>query len=305
MDFRERLLDTLTPPCIAAILLAFCLFFSPPLAAANDVFFPDRGLLFPDSLESDVTDIGHVFSNPARIRHRSTSPTLKVENVPSFVGYSQTSISGLYPLPHGALFAGYLYFGNSSLDHTVRDSITHRPVRADSFSHAYHYATVGGVYDIPNTPLRFSANLEWAGQQLDGDQVGGPGFGTGLQWRINSQFWTAFYLHRVITAPWRWSSGHSETLGTRLLVAGGYSTETWHLTVDSDSTLWRGRGEYQIGTHVSVFGDLVSVEWQRIQRAGLGVALHLHPIALHYTRLFFSETTLNADHDIFGVSIRL
>ena len=273
--------------------------------AATEVFFPDRGILFPDSLESDSTDIGHVFSNPSRIRHRNTSPALKLENVPSFVGYSQASVSGIYPFEEGTLFAGYMYFGNSTLDHTVRDSITNRPVRASSFSHAYHYATVGGVYDIPDTPLRFSANLEWAGQQLDGDQVGSPGVGAGLQWPIDSHFWTAVYLHRVISGPWKWSSGHSETLGARLLVAGGYSTDTWHLTVDSDSTLWRGRGEYQIGNHVSVFGDIVSVEWQRIQRAGLGIGLQLHPIALHYTRLLFSETTLNADHDIFGVSISL
>ncbi len=246
-----------------------------------------------------------MFSNPSRIRHTTTSPILKIENVPSFVGYSQTSISGLYPLSKGALFAGYLYFGNSSLDHTVRDSLTNRPVRSDTFSHAYHYATVGGVYDIPDTTVRFSANLEWASQHLEGDAVGSPGFGTGIQWQIDAHFWTAMYLHRVFTAPWQWPSGYSERLGTRLLVSAGYSADIWQLTLDSDSALWRGRGEYQIGNHVSVFGDIVSVEWQRIQRIGLGLALDLHPISLHYTRLFFSEITLNADHDIFGVSISL
>jgi hypothetical protein len=262
-------------------------------------------MLFPDSRESDTEDIGHVFSNPSRIRHNTPSPVIKLENVPSFVGYSQSSLSALYPIPNGTLFAGYLHFGNSSLDHTVRDSITNRPVRADSFSHSYHYATAGGVYDIPQSPFRVAANIEWAGQTLDGDHVGGLGIGTGIQWHIAPHFWTALYAQRLLAPAWEWESDHTERLGTRTLVSGGYDTDTWQISMDTDGSLWRGRGSYQIGNYISVFGDLVSVEWQSIRRSGMGVLLQLHPISLQYTRLFFSETTLDADHDIFGVSIAL
>ena len=94
-------------------------------------------------------------------------------------------------------------------------------------------------------------------------------------------------------------------MDSRGLLSAGYTDDTWQLSIDTDMSLWRGRGEYAIGDYLSVFGDLVSVEWQSVQRAGLGVALHLSPISLQYTRLLFSETSTNADNDIFGVSITL
>jgi len=275
------------------------------LVSAESVFFPDRGMLFPDSMESDSHDIGHVFSNPSRIHHANTKPVIKLENAPSFVGYNQLSLSGLYPLHDWTLFAGYLYFGNTALDHTVRDSITNRPIRAGNFAHQYQQFTMGTVYHLPKTPLRFSANMEWATQALAGDQVGGVGLGAGVHWTMDSHFWAAVYLQRLLSPTWKWPSGYTERLDSRGLLSAGYSDDTWQLSVDTDMSVWRGRGEYAIGDYLSVFGDLVSVEWQSVQRAGIGVALHLNPITLQYTRLLFSESSTNADNDIFGVSITL
>jgi len=276
-----------------------------PIFATESVFFPDRGMLFPDSMESDTQDIGHVFSNPSRIHHDTTNPVIKLENAPSFVGYNQMSLSGLYPIHDWTLFAGYLSFGNSELDHTVRDSITNRPIRAGNFAHTYQQVTLGAVYHLPKTPFRFSANIESASQTLDGDHVGGLGLGTGVQWTLDSHFWASVYLHRLISPTWVWPSGYTEKLGTRGIVAAGYKNDSWQTAIDSDGSLWRGRGEYAIGNYLSVFGDIVSVEWQSIRRAGFGVSLHLSPITINYTRLFFSETSTNADNDIFGVSITL
>ncbi len=287
-----------------ALLLVILLGVS-PVFSEEAVFFPDRGIVFPDSMESDRTDIGHIFSNPSRIYHHNTAPTIKLENAPAFVGYNQLSVSGLYPLKEVTLFAGYLYFGNNTLEHTTRDSVHNRPISAGSFSHDYQKLTMGGVYHIPKTPLHFSANLEWAGQQLSGESVSGLGFGTGVHWSINSQFWTSLYIHRVVSPSWKWASGHIEKLGPYGILTVGYSADTWHLSVDSDGSLWRSRGTYEIGQYLAIFGDVVSVEWQSMRRMGLGVALQLEPLRIQYTRLLFSDTRTDADHDIFGVSITL
>lgn len=256
-------------------------------------------------MESETLDIGHIFSNPSRIHHVTMSPVIKLENAPSFVGYNQLSVSGLYPIHNWTIFAGYMYFGNNGLDHTVRDSITGRPVRSGNFGHEYQQLTLGSVYQIPKTNLRLSANLEWDTEKLDGDQVAGLGVGTGIHWTIDSHFWAALYFHRLIAPTWTWPSGYTEKLDSRGLLSAGYTHENWDISIDTDGYLWRGRGEYAIGNYLTVFGDIVSVEWQSCRRMGVGVALYLSPINIQYTRLLFSETSTNADNDIFGVSITL
>jgi hypothetical protein len=290
---------------LVSIIALFSLCCFSPLFSAESVFFPDRGILFPDSMESENQDIGHILSNPARIQHTDTKPTLKLENTPSFVGYNQLSVSGLYPFREWTFFAGYLYLGNSTLEHTVRDSITNRPIRSGQFAHSYQQVTMGSVYHIPKTTLRLSSNVEWDAQSLDGDQVSGIGLGAGLHWGITTQLWTSLYIHRLITPTWTWSADYTESLDRRILFAAGYTDTDWQTSMDTDGSLARIRGEYAIGDYLSIFGDMVAADWQSIRRSGLGVSLHLSPLRIHYTHLLFSETSLNADHDIFGVSITL
>lgn len=285
-----------------ACLLTVCL---TSAYAAERPFFPDRGLLFPDSVESNFTNIGHVLSNPSRIAHTETKAVVKLENSPSFVGYTQVSLAGTLPYQEWTFFAGYLHFGNTSLEHTARDPITKIPVRTGTFSHAYHYATLGTSYLIPESQVHVVGNLEWDAHHLDDEQVSGVGAGGGLHWDIGDGFWGAFYIQRAISPEWRWASGHLETLGMRTLLSTGYREDTWAISTDTDLRYWRVRGEYAAIPLLSLLGDLVSSEFQSIQRGALGVTLHLSPFSFHYTHTLFSEQNLGADQDIFGVTIGL
>lgn len=264
-------------------------------------FFPDRGVLFPDGLEG--SDVGYVLSNPARFRDKK--PMVKLETTPSFLGYQHRALAYYQPIGDFQIFAGHMAFGTSDLVSTVRNSVNSRPVVSGSFSHDYEQVLLGLGYTLPDFPIVTVAAVEWVGQTLAGSVVSGWGASVGVSGTYEA-FWASVYLHRLLQPTWTWGSGYTERLATRPLIAVGYTADRGSVMVDTDGDFYRIHGGWWVSPErLRVFGDGVFSDTLAIARTGVGVVLLLPPFQFQYTRLFFSETTLAADHDIFAIGIVL